>query len=410
VSHAQPAPDPAATGRKAVDLLLAEKYSDVFQLFSPEMQKAIPEPELAKIAAPLKARGPVESVGEPQTRKAGINTLVVVPVKWPAESVNVQMAINSAGQISAMVFLPGEVAWQHPSYSKPATFHERAVTVGEGDWKLPGTLTVPNGDGPFPAMVLVHGAGPNDRDETVGGLRPFKDLAEGLASRGIAVLRYEKRTRQYRTKMAGRPYTPAEEVTDDAVKAIALLREQKEVDPKRVFVLGEGLGGYLAPRIAAEDGKLAGIIVFGGNARPLEDAILDQLVSAGADPKQLEVAKSQAARIKALEPADTDAPNIMNLPVAYWLNLKGYDPVAEAGKLPIRILVLQGERDFQVSMKDFNQWKSGLAGRKNVTLKSYPALNHFFIAGEGKSTEAEYRKPGHIAPEVIDEIAKWIAG
>ena len=113
-------------------------------------------------------------------------------------------------------------------------------------------------------------------------------------------------------------------------------------------------------------------------------------------------------RVKALEPGDADAPNLLGMPVSYLLDLKGYDPVALAKRVGLPMLILQGERDFQTTMKDFSLWKTGLATRKDAVFHSYPALNHLFVPGEGKSTEAEYRKPGHVAPEVIDEIAKWL--
>lgn len=408
---AQTAPDPGATARKALDLLLGEKYSDLFQMFSPDLQKAIPEASLSKLATTqIKPLGAVEKIGDPSVRKAGTNNIVLIAVKFGAQSVNFQAAINATGQLYIMNLLPGETAWQRPPYSKPDSFRELAVTVGEGAWKLPGTLTVPVGAGPFPGVALVHGSGPNDRDETVGGSRVFKDLAEGLASRGVAVLRYEKRTRQYGAKMAGMHSTTVQEETvDDAVAAANLLRAQKEVDPKRVYVLGHSLGGYVAPRIAEDDGKLAGLVILAGNVRPLEDLIVEQSQSLGMTAAQMESLKALAARVKALEPADADAPNVLGMPVPYLLDLKGYDPAALAKKLTVPMLILQGERDYQVSMKDFALWKAALGTRKDVAFHSYPALNHLFIAGEGKSTEAEYRKPGHVAPEVIDEIAKWIA-
>jgi dienelactone hydrolase len=407
---AQPAPDPAATARKALDLLLGEKYSDLFQMFSPDLQKAMPEAALGKLAATqIKPLGALEKIGDPSVRKAGTNTVVVIPVKFPAQGINFQAAINAAGQLYIMNLLPGEVAWQRPAYSKPDAFREREVTVGEGGWKLPGTLTVPVGPGPFPAIALVHGNGPNDRDETVGATRMFKDLAEGLATRGVAVLRYEKRTRQYSAKMAGmHSATIQEETVEDAAAAAALLRAQKEVDPRRVYVLGHSLGGYAAPRIAEDDGKLAGIAILAGNVRPLEDLLVEQSQSLGMTAQQMETLKALVARIKALEPADADAPPILGMQVPYLLELKGYDPAALAKKQAIPMLILQGERDYQVTMKDFALWKAALGARKDVVFHSYPALNHLFVAGEGKSTEAEYRKPGHVAPEVIDDIAKWV--
>ncbi|MBZ5621670.1 MAG: alpha/beta fold hydrolase [Acidobacteriia bacterium] len=408
---AQPAMDPAATARKALDLLLGEKYSDLFKMFTPELQTAMPEATLGKlVATQIKPLGAMEKIGDPSVRKAGTNNVVVIPVKFPAQSVNFQAAINGAGQLYILNLIPGELAWQRPSYSKPDTFREREVTVGEGDWRLPGTLTVPAGPGPFPAIALVHGNGPNDRDETVGGTRMFKDLAEGLATRGVVVLRYEKRTKQYGAKMAGMHGTTVQEETvDDAVAAAALLRAQKEVNPQRVYVLGHSLGGYVAPRIAEDDGKLAGLVILAGNARPLEDLIVEQSQSLQMNAQQADALKSLVARIKALEPADVDAPPILGMPVPYLLDLKGYDPAAVAKKLTIPLLILQGERDYQVTMTDFALWKAALRARKDVAFHSYPALNHLFVAGEGKSTEAEYRKPGHVAPEVIDDIAKWIS-
>jgi len=240
---AQQAPDPAATARKALDLLLGEKYSDLFQMFTPDLQKAIPEDSLGKLAATqIKPLGALDKIGDPAVRSAGTNRIVVIPVKFASRSFNFQAAINATGQLYIMNLLPGEVAWQRPPYSKPDSFKEREVTVGEGDWKLPGTLAVPAGAGPFPAVALVHGSGANDRDETVGASKMFKDLAEGLASHGIVVLRYEKRTRQYGAKMAGMHNTTVQqEVVDDAVAAANLLRTQKEVDPKRCVYSGPQL-------------------------------------------------------------------------------------------------------------------------------------------------------------------------
>jgi hypothetical protein len=98
------------------------------------------------------------------------------------------------------------------------------------------------------------------------------------------------------------------------------------------------------------------------------------------------------------------------LPAPYWLDLKGYDAPAEAKKLSIPTMVLQGDRDFQVIPKEFDAWKAGLAGRRDAVFKDYPSLNHYFITGQGKSNEQEYHKPGHVAPEAIDDIAKFIAG
>jgi fermentation-respiration switch protein FrsA (DUF1100 family) len=403
------AQDPAALARKALDAVLAEKYADFLKLSTGDVQKDLPEAALAKIGAQVKSMGAVENIGAAQVSKIGPNTAVVIPVKFASQNINVRFLINSGGLISGFFLLPGEVAWQRPQYSKPDSFTERAVTVGEGEWALPGTLTMPKGDGPFPAVVLVHGSGPNDRDETVGAVKMFKDLDEGLASSGVAVLRYDKRTRVYGPRIAAlKRFTLHEETVEDALKAAALLRTQAGVDPKRVYVLGHDLGGYAAPRIAAEDNQIAGFILMAANARHLEDLAVEQVQSLGGSPKALENAKALQAKVKSIEPGDEDSPAVLNAPVSYWLNLKDYDPVSDAAKIAMPILILQGERDYQISMTDFGLWKTGLARNKSVVMKSYPALNHLFVAGTGKSTSAEYAKPGHVAPEVIEEIAAFV--
>jgi pimeloyl-ACP methyl ester carboxylesterase len=133
-------------------------------------------------------------------------------------------------------------------------------------------LSLPSGAGPLPAIVLVHGSGQHDRDETIGPNKPFRDLAWGLASRGIAVLRYEKRTRQHQQRVAQleNGFTVKEEAIDDAGAAVALLRNRTGIRANRIYVLGHSLGAMLAPRIAAADPAVAGLVLMAGPVRSLE--------------------------------------------------------------------------------------------------------------------------------------------
>lgn len=305
-----------------------------------------------------------------------------------------------------------------PPYAAPSSFTEREVTVGAGaEWALPGTLTLPTGRGPFPAVVLVHGSGPNDRDETILASKPFRDLAWGLASQGIAVLRYDKRTLVHGAKFAALGvFTVKEETIDDALAAVRLLRQTPSVDPERVFLLGHSLGAYLEPRIAALDPRLAGVIVMAGPTTPLEDAFvrqyeylfsLDGTVS-DEERKFLDDARRQTARVKGLTVADRASKQLLHgAPPAYWLDLRAYDAVAAAQKLKIPLLVLQGERDYNVTMEDFRGWRR-LAGGKSVTLKSYPKLDHLFLEGEGPAAPADNARPRNIPSYVITDIAAFI--
>jgi dienelactone hydrolase len=407
-------PDPGGTARKALDLFLGAKYAELTQMFSPsskaERNGVVPysESTLAKLGTSAKEYGDVEKIGEPSVSAMGPIATVAIPVQFAKQTINFTVYINADGQVVQMYLRPGQTVWAHPDYFKQGAFQVREVTVGSDEWKLPGTLTYPAGKTGAPAVVLVPDSGPSDRDATVIGTKVFRDLAEGLSSRGVAVLRYEKRTRQYANKISSTSYTIDDETVHDAAEAVALARTQPEVDPKRVFVLGFGVGGFIAPRIAGDDGKLAGLILLGAPEHSLEDWIMETAESLNLTPKRLDEVKQHVAKVKKLEAGDTDLAPLMGLPVAYWLDLKGYDAAGDAKKLGVPMLILQGGRDFQVGSAEFDAWKTAMTGRSSVTVKSYPALNHLFVAGEGKSTEEEYRKPGHVSAEVIDDIAKFV--
>jgi len=415
---AQPAADPKDTARKALDLLLAHKYSELIPMFSAPGKAANPDTKLAKMVPDT--WGPVQTIGTPSVRPIGPTNIVSVPVKFASQDVNFEISINAEGQIGLIV--PSIDPWKHPAYSKPDSFKEREVTIGT-QWKLGGTLTVPSGAGPFPGVVLVHDAGLADRDEQDGAVKVFKDLAEGLASNGVVVLRYEKRTRAYPSTTQKEDYTAEAEIIDDAVLAAGVLRAQPEVKKGRVFALGFGLGGYLMPRVAEADGKLAGMIVLNGNERHLEDLAVDEVNYIDEEQeknltgpqleqwhRQMAVVREQAAKIKKMTQGDENTSSLLGMKGSYLLDLKGYDPAGQAKLLKIPMLILQGERDYQVNMKDFAAWKSGLAGLQGVTMKSYPPLDHLLVEGAGRSSSADYRKPGqHVSQAVVDDVAKWVS-
>lgn len=307
-----------------------------------------------------------------------------------------------------------------PDYVTPSSFTEREATVGEGtQWPLPATLSVPAGAGPHPAVVLVHGSGPNDRDETVGASKPFRDIAWGLASRGVAVLRYDKRTRVHGARISASkgPFTVKDETVDDALAAADLLRRTPGIDAKRIFVLGHSLGGGLIPRIAQRDAALRGFVILAGYTRGFLDEALRQYEYlfnldgrlTEREREVIEQARRDAARLRELKPSDAAAGvTLQGVPAAYWLDLRDYSPAAEARKLDRPVLVLQGERDYNVTADAFADWRRALAGSKRAAFKSYPKLDHAFLEGEGPASDADYRQPRNVARQVVEDIADWI--
>ncbi|MBV9506139.1 MAG: alpha/beta fold hydrolase [Acidobacteriia bacterium] len=414
--------DPVAVARRGLDLLLEEKYSDYRGLLTPQAKKRFTEDLLRnQIGGRIHTLGQFNGIGDPLTAKDGGDTLISFPLRFAATNVNLQFTLSQSLQIASVAFRPADAplpkVWQRPAYSRAEAFVERELTVGDDAWKLGATLTLPAGKGPFAGVVLVHGPGPNDRDESIYSNRIFRDIAEGLSSRGIAVLRYDKRTFTYGDKMGSLEFTIEQETVEDAVRAIALLRGRPEVAPKRIFLLGHSLGGYAAPRIAARDGKLAGLIFLSANARPIEDVALDQndyLAHLNGDPtpqvqQRLDALKAEVLKLKKLEAGQTVPTTLLGLPGAYLLDLKGYDPVMEAKQIGLPLLFLQGGRDFQVGSKDSALWKEAVASQKNVSFKEYPSLNHLFMANEGRPSPTEYLKAGNVDAAVISDIAEWIA-
>jgi dienelactone hydrolase len=347
-----------------------------------------------------------------------------VPVLFQVEAQKVRVVRQGFESLAEVAFAaPAE--YRPPAYVVPAAFAEQELTVGAGgEWPLPATLTLPAGKGSFPAVVLVHGSGPNDRDETLGANKPFRDLAWGLASRGVAVLRYEKRTRRYPERIGGiLNFTVKDETTDDALAAVRLLRQTAGVDAKRIYVLGHSLGGMLVPRIGVADAGVAGFVVMAGPARPIEDAFARQYEYAAlldgqindAERARIEDAKRQAARIKQLKAGDATATttttageSLLYAPPSYWLDLRGYDPAQTARALKRPLLILQGERDYNVTLDDFRHWQTTLAAQKGVEFKTYPKLDHLFYEGAGAASGADYDRPRNIPAYVIEDIAAWI--
>ena len=387
------------------------QFEQAHARFDDQMAKAVPATALSGVWQQLgQALGNLQSIGEAEVRQVDGRQVIQQRLQFERGAVRATTAIQADGRISGFHLAP--VADAAPPPPADAGFSEKPLQITTGPGPLGATLSLPKGQGPFPAVVLVHGSGPQDRDQTTGPNKPFADIAHGLAAQGIAVLRYDKRTHA-RPQDFRDTATLALETTDDAIAAATLLQQQEGIDPARVFVLGHSQGGMVASRIASA-ARAAGAILLAAPARPILDLLREQnlhLLQHSPDVPA-EAAKAHMDQLDAAIAAlrsnpDAELPALPGLTGAYWQEVESVDVVAETAASGLPTLLLQGGRDFQVTDADWSLLKAGLSGER-YRFRHYPALNHLGIAGEGPATLAEYQVPGHVASALIDDIAHWI--
>jgi len=311
-------------------------------------------------------------------------------------------------------------------------YFSEPVIIGEGgEWPLDGVLTMPRearARNPVPAVVLVHGSGPADMDSNVFGNRPFFDIASHLSANGVAVIRYNKRTYTHAMRMIetlGASLTVWEETIEDAILAAELLRADPRINPNRVYMLGLSMGGMLAPNIHESGGNFAGLILMAGTPRLLGEIIIEQFetgielaMEAGpekdAQMAQLYLLEELLLAIPYMSAAEAKATQVMGSSAYYFLDFASRSFTDYIRKTSVPILVMQGERDFQVRAdKDFVLMKELLEGRDNVTFRLYENLNHLFMQTTATNfiehAEEITQTPGRVDARVLRDIVEWIS-
>ena len=399
--------------------IVDEDYDAFVAACDDTMKAALPAEKLQEIWTGLVDQiGAYEGERRATAAKEGAYTVVNIVARFSSRSMNVRIALRADGKAAGLFFTPSAegATYAPPDYVNQAKFREEEVTVSAGRFALSGTLTLPKGTGPFRAVVLVHGSGPQDRDETIHVRKPFKDIAWGLASRGVAILRYEKRTFAHGESMNPVTITIDEETVDDAVAAAHLLMKRDDIDPARVFLVGHSLGATAAPYAARKEPRLAGLVLLAPAASSIYELALMQAeyisaVDGTIDDTERKLIEETRKSVEALRggtwhPGDM----LFGAPVEYWSMLDKLAPVAIAKTLNLPMLIVQGGRDYQVPPRtEFAAWKKGLAGRPNVTLRLLDKLDHLLVAGDGPSTPGQYETPGHVDDRVIELIADWVA-
>jgi len=337
--------------------------------------------------------------------------------------VTLRIVFSQNGLVSGL-FIDG-----YPTIAADVTqrdgFTDFPIIIGEGtDFPLDGILSIPgNATDRIPAVVIVHGSGPGDMDGTIYANKPHRDIAEYLASNGVAVIRYNKRTLTYGARVDG-SWTVMEETIYDAILAAEVLRADPRIDANRIYLIGHSLGGMLAPRIHACGGDFTGLILLAGSPRFILDISKDQniaLINETMEGEERETALRQIdelwdAQISGLVdlPDDVARDTIVEGGVSafYFKDLFNNPMSAFIDDITIPILVLQGSKDLQVLADvDFVLLQEMLVNRTNADFVLYEGLNHLFMPstiGTMVGLLDEYAIKSQVDSQVTEDIAGWI--
>ena len=399
-----------------VDKLVNNKITDFYSYFDENMKKQVSQADVQQVWASL-----ISDYGAFDYYKTDITLttkdgyqIVDVPVIFKNGSATLRFALNAKGEISGFFITDNATASNSMQLA-----NDTEVTFGSAEYPISGSLTLPEGEGPFPAVILVHGSGPSDRNEQIGPNLPFMDLAEQLSAQGVAVLRYDKRTYLYGNQLAQlTDITVQDETIDDVVYALDYLQTLDNIDTEHIYIAGHSLGGYLVPRIAAQTPEAAGYILLAASARPMEDLLLEQTeyilsleksLDDASKEKLLKQTQDMVDTIKSLTPdSEYTADQLGGTPASYWLDLKNYDPIAEVQGINKSFLVLQGGRDYQVTKTDYDLWQSAFGEYSDVHFRFYDNLNHLFMSGTGKSVPNEYQQKNTVDTVVGKDIANFV--
>jgi dienelactone hydrolase len=298
-----------------------------------------------------------------------------------------------------------------PDYSAPAGAPYRAEHVRiptPSGHTLAGTLTIPQGvTGRVPVVITITGSGPQDRDESipiVPGFRPFRQIADTLGRRGVAVLRLDDRGTGESTGDFSK--ASSADFADDVRAAIAWLRARPDVNPAKIALLGHSEGAMIAPMVAATDPKLAGIVLMAGPSKRGRE-VLDHQIRYGVEhDSSIVPSKRDSAFAASRAAADTTA-----APGPWMKFFLQYEPLPTVRRVKVPVLVLQGGTDQQVTADQAEALGAALreAGNRDVVVRVLPNRNHLFLPDSIGNPAGYVRLPsGRIGPDVMGEIADWV--
>ena len=326
-------------------------------------------------------------------------TGVLQELDLPAQDFSLVLQSHDAGMAAPHVTAPPT-----PRPLEPQNYVSRDVTIRADDGvKLAGTLTLPNSQAPFPAVLLIHGSGCIDRDETIGPNKVFAQLANHLSNAGYAVLRYDKRS----CGKSGGTFAVRDRLIADARDALAFMRAQPDIGAKRLYVLGHSEGGELVPSIAIADMHLRGVVLLAPPALPLEKILLQQILRKVPPAQQAAARRKAQTLFAAIESGKAKSAEDR------WLRSSfGFDPITLIARVPCPILIVQGTKDIQVLADDTPRLVAAAhAAHRDVTVAMLDGDDHLFIhlGPDEQSTGGEYFIPSDLDPKLFSSILQWLS-
>jgi dienelactone hydrolase len=325
--------------------------------------------------------------------------------------IDFNIVIDSFGKVDAFVVQPTLQPGAIPDYIDTSRFDEFEITIGNDKWKLPGVLTVPKNLDRYPLVILIHDSGALDRDSTIGPNKPFRNIAWGLATRGVAVMRYDKRTFVFGEKLSQASPSIETEVIEDVMNAVNMASKMPAVSS--IFLVGHGLGGKIAPTVAARNENVDGIVLMATPARRELEVIIDrqkyvsELFYSDREQQQLELLIDYLQ--KALDGKLPPGAPVLAATAGYYYEIDALDPIETIKKLNIPVLILQGGADYESTIDDYMTFMNSLWTSLNVYFQLLPDLDHYFMRVEReKSTPDDYYEFRHVDLELVESLFSWI--
>jgi len=400
--------------RKFLTFIVKRDYETAERLLAYGLKSKIKEIRLGGLFSKVTSQlGPILSFDTTAIQK-DMHTFMFA-VNFGDKMLNMQISSNDSAKITGFYLLPIKVSYHPPEYADTSKIKEQNIKIGIKNTLLPAVLTTPKitSNHSYPLVIFLGGSGPEDMDESIGAIKPFKDLAMGLAQAGIATLRFDKRQVIYPQTFVSKCYTIKDEYLEDAKSAVTYAREIPEVDHSKIFILGHSMGGMLSPMILKDNPVLKGAVMLEGNSRPLEDLYYEQSVhlsksQAPQNDISLIRLKNTVLQIKNIRSKDSTE-TYLGLKGSYWLSLRGYNPAEVARKLNHQnMLIIQGGHDYQVDESNYKIWKTYLGRKPNITLLYEPDLNHAIVNSKGTFLPGEYNTPSNVPINLINKISAWI--